>query len=335
VRIEVRSVGSLELFSSEGPVGLGFFCSIFAPLPPLAELERTFAFEHAQTLVGDHPFARANRLSRPRGGNIRASLFDEAIDLALWDLEGKLLGLPVYRLLGGTESRVPAYASGLDYHLSTEESCAFFGDAARRGFRAFKVKVGFRDVDFELERLAAILRAVGPGATLMVDANEAWSPKEAIRRARIYLEHGLDIYWLEDPCLRFDVDGLGLVARETPWTRVNAGEYLDVQGRLRLLERHAVDVLNVHSDVTSSRDSARLAALYGVPVSMGNSLGDVGVHVAASLPELTWMEYSFLGFENLLAEPVEVHEGYAIAPDGPGHGLELSQWALTEYLDAG
>jgi L-alanine-DL-glutamate epimerase-like enolase superfamily enzyme len=331
VRIESLWIGSLELSSSSGHVGLGLFCSLLSPLPPLAELERVFDGTIAGGLIGESPFALTNRIDRPRGGQIAGSIFAEAVDQALWDLQGQELGLPLYRLLGGTGSRVGAYASGLDFHLSTEESCAFFAAAAAKGFRAFKIKVGYPDLQWELGRLNAISRAVGPAAVLMVDANEAWSPKEAILRAHEYRESGLDVYWFEDPCLRDDFQGLARVAKKTPFVRLNAGEYLDLDGRRRLLEHRAVDVLNVHGDISTSVQSARLAAHYGVPVSVGNSLGEVCVHVAAALPEFTWIEYSFLGYDRLLENPILPQDGDLVAPERPGHGLALADHARDEF----
>jgi L-alanine-DL-glutamate epimerase-like enolase superfamily enzyme len=330
-RIDVTSVGSLELFAATGEVGTGFFASIFSPLPPLAELERAFALEVGPAVVGENAFALLNRLRRPRGGLWRHGFFAEAVDHALWDIAAKALGMPLYELLGARRDEVPVYASGLDYHLKTEESCSFFAGATDEGFRAVKAKVGYPTLDEELERLHAIVRHVGAGTTLMVDANEAWSPKEAIRRVHAYRDSGLDVYWLEDPCLRTDLYGLAAVARATPFTRVNAGEYLDVQGHLSLLAHQGVDVLNVHGDISGALESARLAALHGIPVSVGNSLGDVCVHVAAALPELTWMEWSFLGYEHLVEEPIGVRNGVALAPDRPGHGLSISERARREY----
>jgi L-alanine-DL-glutamate epimerase-like enolase superfamily enzyme len=323
VRIDMHYVGVLELYSRSGQTGLGFFGSLLFPLPPLAELERVFAIEVAPDLVGQNPFALLNRLSRPRGGNIRSHIFAQAVDQALWDLQAKELGLPLYRLLGGTSNRVRAYASGLDYHMPLDDARAFFAMAAARGFSAFKLKVGHPDLKWDLQRLAAISEVVGPDAVLMVDANEAWSPKEAIRRAHAYRDAGFTIYWIEDPCLRDDYEGLARVIQAVPFSHINSGEYLDLHGKRRLMEQHAVDILNVHGNITQSRQAAWLAADYGIPVSLGNTPFELGVHLGAALPEVVWLEYSFQDYDHLIAEPVRFEGGYALAPDRPGHGLAL------------
>jgi L-alanine-DL-glutamate epimerase-like enolase superfamily enzyme len=330
VRSDMHYIGALELRAGEH-VGLGFFGALFHPLPARAELERVFATEAWPGLVGQSPFVLTNRLARLRGGNIRASAFGQAIDQAIWDLQAKQLGLPLYRLLGGTHNRVRAYASGLEFHLSTEAACAFFAAAKARGFSAFKLKIGHPDLAWDLARIRAIVEVVGADALLMVDANEAWSPKEAIRRAHAYHDAGFNIYWIEDPCLRDDFAGLAQVAQAVPFAHINSGEYLDLHGKRMLLEHRAVDILNVHGHISDTRQAAWLAAEYGIPVSLGNTPFELGVHLATALPEVTWLEYSFLDYDLLIAEPIHFEDGYAIAPDRPGHGLALSEAGRREY----
>ncbi len=330
VRSDWHYLAALELFSDDGHVGLGFFGALFFPLPPLSELERVFMAEQWPSLREQSPFALTNRVTRPRGGNIRASIFHQAIDQALWDLQGKALGLPLYRLLGGTDSRVRAYASGLDFHLPDHAFCQLFEDAVKRGFGAFKIKVGHPDLGWDLRRLALLSETVGSEATIMVDANEAWSPKEAIRRAHAYHQAGFHIYWIEDPCLRNDFAGLRRVIEAVPFSHINSGEYLDLHGKRRLMEERAVDILNVHGTISDTLQAARLAAEYGIPLSLGNTPFELGVHLAAALPEVVSMEYSFQDYDAVIAEPIQFVGGFAIAPDRPGHGLELSEVARVE-----
>lgn len=333
VRSDWHYMGTLELTSSSGQIGLGFFGALFYSLPPLVELERVFRTEVWPGLEGQNIHALTHRMARPRGGNIGKGtpLFGQPVDQAIWDLEAKELGLPLYRLLGGTHNRVRAYASGLDYHLSTEEAAAFFAAAARQGFTAFKIKIGNPDLAWDLARLKAIAEAVGPDATLMVDANEAWSPKEAIRRAHAYRDAGFNIYWIEDPCLRDDFAGLAQVCRDVPFAHINSGEYLDTRGKRLLMEHRAVDILNVHGNISQTLHAAWLANEYGIPISLGNTPLELGVHLAAALPEAQWIEYSFQDYNQMVEQPVQFENGYALAPDRPGHGLAISDFARTEY----
>lgn len=330
VRSDMHYLGTLELTSSSGAVGTGFFGALFYPLPPLAELQRTFHTEVWSGLEGQHPVALLNRVGRPRGGNIRSTIYGQAVDQALWDLHAKEEDLPLYKLLGGSNNRVRAYASGLDFHMTDEEFRTFFAAAAERGFSAFKIKVGHPDLLWDLARLRALVETVGTDATIMVDSNEAWSPKEAIRRAYAYRDAGFTIYWYEDPCLRDDFAGLARVCQEVPFAHINSGEYLDLHGKRMLMEARAVDVLNIHGHITGSMQAGRLAAEYGIPVSLGNTPFELGVHIAAALPEARWLEYSFHDYDQIVEEPIHFEGGYAIAPDRPGHGLMLSEAAREE-----
>jgi L-alanine-DL-glutamate epimerase-like enolase superfamily enzyme len=332
VRAEYGHVGFLELHDSSGQSGTGFFFSLFHPLPALAEIRRVFREEAWPGLDGQHPAALLNRLSRPRGGNQRGYSvpFEQAINQALWDLHGKSLNLPLWKLLGGTDPKVCLYASGLDFHLSDDDYVALFTKAREQGYRGFKIKVGHPDVDWDLRRLHLIREIAAGVGPIMIDSNEAWSPKEAIRRLRLFLREGFDILWMEDPILRDDFDGLREIRLAVPEIMINTGEYLGLRDKRKLIEARGVDILNVHGQISDVMKAAWLAAEYGIEVSLGNTSFELGVHLAAALPECRWMEYSFQNYDHLLEHPVERRDGFAFAPNRPGHGLALSERARRE-----
>lgn len=333
VRFDTMFIAALELRTQNGHVGLGLLNRF--SLPPQAEMEHIFETEVWHSLKDQSIYPLLNRLTRPRGGNLRAHLFDEALNQALWDLHGKEANLPLYRLLGGTNNRVRAYASGLDFHLTSEQLHDFYANAVDEGYTAFKVKVGHPDLGWDVSRLREVLSVVGSDAILMVDANEAWSPKEAIRALHAYRDAGINVYWVEDPCLRDDFDGLARVCAEVPFTLVNTGEYLDLRGKRQLMENGAAEILNVHGHISQVMHAAWLASEYGIPVSLGNTTCEIGVHLAAALPEAEWLENAQLGWDALVAEPVKFENGYALAPDRPGHGLTISEAARVEYASSG
>lgn len=333
VRIDHCHMMAIELIADDGTVGLGFGSSLFHPLPPLAELERVFLEEAWGRLKDQPPAGLVHRVSRPRGGNRRGTSlpFDEGIGQACWDLAAKEVGLPLYRLLGGTDPRVRVYASGLDYHMSDADYVAFFKEAARLGYRGFKIKVGHPDVDWDVKRLHLLKEATGGIGPVMVDANEAWSPKEALRRLDIYRREGFDILWVEDPILRDDFAGLAEVRAGAPWTQVNSGEYLDLRGKRMLLDARGADMLNVHGAIGDVMRAGWLAAEHGIPVTLGNTALELGVHLAAALPEVPWLEYSFHNQAHLVERPYEIRDSHITAPDRPGHGLALSEAARREH----
>lgn len=333
VRTDSVNVAALELIADSGEVGLGFVQTLFHPLPAETEIVRVFADEAWPSLEGQPPLGLVHRLSRPRGGNNRPfSLpFHEAIQVALWDLAAKQSGLPLHRLLGAQRDKVRAYASGLDFHLSDDDFVALFAHADALGYEAFKIKVGAGDFARDLHRLDLLKKAVRPGGAVMVDANEAWSAKQALVWLETAKDAGYDILWVEDPLPRHDFEGLRLVREACPWTQVNSGEYLDAAGKLRLLDAGGADILNVHGQITDVMRVGWVAAERNIPVTVGNTFLEVGVHVACALPEVEWLEYSFQNLDHLVEEPMAIREGWIFAPDRPGHGLVLSEAARHEW----
>jgi len=339
VRADQANVASLELIDEKGKSGLGFAQVLFTTLPALDEIIRVFETEVWPDLRGQYPLAVAHRVNRPRGGNQRAFTlpFHEAVQVAVWDLAAKQQGLPLHRLLGARRDKVRVYASGLDFHLSDAAFVALFERADSLGYRTFKIKVGHADFDRDLHRLALLKKAVSPGARVMIDANEAWGAKEAVIKIEAIRRAGHELMWVEDPILRHDFEGLRLLRQSVPWTLINSGEYLDVAGKRQLMAAGGTDILNVHGQVTDVMRIGWLAAEMGVPVSLGNTFLEVGVHMACALPEVEWLEYSFQNFEHLVEEPMAICDGWIHAPDRPGHGLVLSdsarrQWARPEIL---
>lgn len=321
----------LELKTDDGLTGVGF--ELKQGTPTAAEAQQRAAFEHVTwpAVGGRSPYGVALGIARPRGGNVGAAVLPLATETAAWDLVGKAAGLPLYQLLGGTSPRVKAYGSTLDFHLSDGEFREWLVHFREMGFGGCKIKVGHPDVEWDLRRMALAREVMGEEADLMIDANEAWSPKEAIRRLHLYRDAGFEIFWIEDPITREDYAGYARVCAEVPFTRVNTGEYLGFHGKRRLLEAGGVDVLNVHGAIGMSRAAAHLAGDFGIPVSLGNTIMEIGVHLAASLPECLYLEYSDLAWNRLAQEPVQFEAGYAIASDGPGHGIELDRNALERF----
>jgi L-alanine-DL-glutamate epimerase-like enolase superfamily enzyme len=333
VRADQVHVAALELVDDAGRTGLGFVQSLFHPLPAEAEMVRVFREEVWPGIEGESAGALAHRVARPRGGNNRAFSisFGEALQQAVWDLFAKSVGQPLWKLLGARRSSVRAYASGLDFHLSDHDFSELFGAAAAQGFTAFKIKVGHPDFDRDLHRLDLLRRAVGEGATVMIDANEAWCPRETLRNLDTIRRAGHAIYWMEDPVMRHDFEGLKLLRKAAGPVFINTGEYLDVSGKRALIEAGGADMLNVHGHVTDVMRIGWLAAELGVPVTMGNSFLEIGVNMALALPEVDWVEYSYQNFEHLVEQPFEIRDGIIHGSAAPGHGLVLSEDARRTW----
>src|SRR5947209_151850 len=145
-----------------------------------------------------------------RGGPTVLAL--SAFDMALWDLKARRAQLPLYRLLGGNDNRVPCYAGGIDLDLSVPDLLTQTDGNLERGFRAIKMKVGRPDLRQDVERVAAMRRHLGDGFPLMADANMKWTADQAIRAARAFAHY--DLPWLEEPIPPDDMAAHARVLRD-------------------------------------------------------------------------------------------------------------------------
>src|SRR4051812_47375723 len=128
-----------------------------------------------------------------------------ALDIALWDLKARRGSVPLFRLLGGYDARVPCYAGGIDLDLSVEALLQQTDENLAKGFRAIKMKVGRPDLASDVARVQAMRKHLGNGFPLMADANMKWTVEEAIRAACALQPY--DLTWLEEPIIPDDISG--------------------------------------------------------------------------------------------------------------------------------
>ncbi|TWD81722.1 L-alanine-DL-glutamate epimerase-like enolase superfamily enzyme [Kribbella amoyensis] len=261
-----------------------------------------------------------------------------ALDLALWDLKAKAAGEPLWRTLGARDHVVPAYASGLDGPLPDEELVALHKRFADRGLRAVKLKGGL-DVGTDLRRLDLVSDlyrdATGQVPALMLDANESWSRKEAVRHiGRIEERH--DLAWIEEPVRRWDVDGLALVTRSVK-AAVATGENLTGLEQFRpLVQANAVDVVQTGSvwGITHFLRVAALAHAFDLPVSpVAYSANPLG-HAAASVPNHLSIELQDFGHPIGISADQVIADGHLVLGSAPGLGLTLDEAAIADLGDA-
>jgi L-alanine-DL-glutamate epimerase-like enolase superfamily enzyme len=255
-----------------------------------------------------------------------------AIDIALWDLKGKALQQPLYRLLGAQRDRVPCYASGgLRRHQSIDQLLADASDFVRQGFRAMKLRLGARAFAEDVERVRAVRDALGPRVALMVDLNWSLSPPEAIRLGRML--EPFDPFWIEDPVDPADFDGLAKVSRALD-TRVTFGETLETQDQFRIcLEKQAADCYMADvQKLGGIRAWMRVASLldaWHFPLA-SHVEPEVQVHLVAAAPNGLTVEYN-PNHEVLYTEKLKLHDGCLELPQKPGLGLELNSDVLETY----
>jgi L-alanine-DL-glutamate epimerase-like enolase superfamily enzyme len=267
-----------------------------------------------------------------------SSMAIAAVDLALWDLKARLLGLPLCRLLGMAHDRVPVYGSGGFTAYSNERLTSQLAGWAHQGIPRVKMKVGSSPVD-DPARVRAAREAIGDGTELFVDANGAYTRKQALELAERFREEAA-VSWFEEPVSSDDLAGLRLVRDRAPaGMEVTAGEYgYDAPYFLRMLDAGAVDVLQ--ADVTRCAGITELLRIDGlcrahcVPLSL-HCGPHIHLHPGLALAQLCHLEYfhDHVRIEHLLFDGViEPREG-ALFPDldRPGNGLELKRAEAERY----
>jgi L-alanine-DL-glutamate epimerase-like enolase superfamily enzyme len=218
--------------------------------------------------------------------------------------------------------------------LSDEALGAFYRDMARQGVSAGKLKIGL-DREADLRRLGIMreaLAASGRPPVLLIDSNEYWSPKQAIRNIGV-LEQHFEITWAEEPARRWDYRGLRRVSQSIR-AAVATGENLRETGEfMPLVANEAADVLNIGvgtSGITGALQVADLAYAFEIPVTLMNCPGNYMAHLAAALPNHWMMEVVGAGREKLLTVDNHVEDGWIVLGDQPGLGLSFDEARLAE-----
>jgi L-alanine-DL-glutamate epimerase-like enolase superfamily enzyme len=326
-----------ELTTTSGASGTGFSWAVRAGAQAIHAMVDSDCRAVAEGLpaVADGVWDAMWWQLRESGGGI-TTLAMAAIDIALWDLRGKAAGLGLPDLLGRQRDQVPAYASGVNRHLTLAELTERTREQVAAGHTRFKLKVGLPDLDEDLERVAAVRQVLGPARLLMVDANQLWDLPAARRAARALAAY--DIFWLEEPLPAEDFRGYADL-RASIDIPVAAGESLYTEPQFReLLLARAIDFIQPNvcrvGGITPFLRIARLARHFSVPV-MPHLLPDISGQLAMALPLRPFVEdidegsFAALG---ALAQPsgVEVTGGLLRAQPRPGHGLVFATGTMRE-----
>ena len=257
------------------------------------------------------------------------------IDVALWDAKARAAGEPLHRLLGGSRSDVPVYASAINIHLTEDELLEQVEGHLRQGYAAFKLKVGRANAEEDLHRCRAVRALIGPDRELLLDANQKWTPAEAVQRCRMLAETRPG--FIEEPSLSDDVGGHALI-RAQGGIPVALGERLGNRFEFwNYVRAEAVDILQPCpwkvGGITEWLRIASLGACANRPVSPHGAL-ELTAHLAAALPNCTAVENIFgFGLEEIGATtvPLPVRDGRMTLTDTPGHGVIFDGPALHEY----
>ena len=248
-----------------------------------------------------------------------------ALDGALWDALGKTVNLPLYRLLGGAQARVPGYHSGGLWLTSTIDELTTEAESfIAAGFKAMKMRIGSADPATDAARVRAVRQAIGPKIELMADANQQLNENQAIRLGRMLEE--FDLTWFEEPLPAWDLDGLARVsaALDTP---IASGETEYTRyGFRRMLELRSADILMPDlqrvGGVSEFMRVGHMAESHDVPVS-SHLFPETSIQVLGALSNAIYLEY-MPWFSELYREQLEFDGGDAIVPERPGWGFTFN-----------
>jgi D-arabinonate dehydratase len=262
-----------------------------------------------------------------------------AIDIALWDIRGKVFGQPLYKLLGGFRNEVPVYVAGGYYETgkSNRGLQAEMEKNLSKGIRAIKMKIGRLSVKEDVKRIEDVRKTVGDSVDILVDANNAYSRIDALKMG-LELDR-LGVYWFEEPVNCDDLEGSAFLVNKinTP-IAIGENEYTRY-GFRDIIEAKATNVLNADAQIlggiTEWKKVADLAAAYNIPVAPHGDQ-EIHVHLVASVSNGLIVEYYDTNLNALLnrmfKNKTKLNPNGTVSPSElPGIGFELNLEGLEEF----
>ena len=333
-----KQMGVLMAHTDVGPTGISR-C--------LATARSTIEDRLAPMLLGQDPmdterlwrvmYKSIGNLEYDRRGTVTAI---GSLDIALWDLKGKVLESPVHRLLGGFRDSIPAYADGAMFYRGPGGMAEWAARYVDEGYRAVKYHVMDEGPDEIVETVRQTRRAVGPDVQIMVDVHKRWRPRLAVQTARRMEEY--DVTWLEEPVAWDDEVGgmqylsagtrIAVAAGESEYNLYRCRDLLQ-RGRIKVLQ---TDILTA-GGYTAWLKMAGLADAYHALISPhGASFPELAAPLVAAVPNGMIVSAFPRGqvpeiWSRLYRKPIEIRDGVIEFSDRPGLGLEFDEGFLTRY----
>ena len=323
----------IDLETEEGVTGRSYlWCYFPAAMPAIAKI-----LEEVARVVEGERLAPADLWSKLAErfaligvqGIVRMAM--AGFDVAAWDALAIAAGWPLATLIGSSPKRIPAYNScGLGL-MAPREVADEAEKLLARGFRAVKLRLGYPTLAEDLAALHAVKKRIGSEIAVMVDYNQALSLAQALERGRALDQEG--IFWLEEPIRHDDYAGNATLVRalETP---IQIGEnFSESSAMVVALAAGAADYvmpdLERIGGVTGWLRAAALAATHRIEMS-SHLFPEVSAHLLAATPTAHFLEYMDWA-DKILAQPLEIVDGFAIVPQRPGNGLTWDAKAVEKY----
>jgi L-alanine-DL-glutamate epimerase-like enolase superfamily enzyme len=328
----------IDLVTDTGLTGTGFSYTVDVGGTAIAALVEDYL---AALVVGMDPldyeriWTKLQRQSRRLGVGVNAMAI-AAIDVAVWDLIGKIHSQPLYKLFGGARDSIAAYISEINLADgdTVADLVARVDDYLARGYTTVKFKIGRPDIEDDIERIRRLKERLAGKGQLLVDLNQKWAASEAlVKGARL---DDLGLGWIEEPMLFDDIAGHVALKRAIR-TPIALGESLHSRAQfLAYLQAGAVDF--VQADVafvgglTEWLKIAHMAQAFGKPVAP-HFMMELSLHMLCGVANGFMLEnviggsFTELG---LVSEPIVVENGVGVPPARPGHGVVFDRAALAK-----
>ena len=249
-----------------------------------------------------------------------------AVDIAVWDILGKAAGMPVYKMLGAVRDRMPAYDMCGWYRENDKDHADYrrtIENTLETGYRAFKVKVGKYSLEDDVERIEFGRKVAGKDIKIMVDANQAFSRAEALRRGRVYQQLGC--FWYEEPVPPYDHEGYAELAAALDMRIAGGENEYNKHAFMDLLQKKGVDVVQPDNrragGPTEWMEIAAIADGFGVELASHGG-GPVNMNILCAIPNAIYMETS--GKHKMV-------NGEILAPEEPGMSSEVAADFITKH----
>jgi len=259
-----------------------------------------------------------------------------AVEIALWDIIGKYRSLPVYEMLGGLcKDKIKAYASLMEYK-KPEDVASIALRWAEEGYTAIKVHQGG---DTVIESVKAVRQAIGYDIVIMVDVNGAWTPRQAVEKAKELEQYG--VLWLEEPVWPVDdYDGLAYVKDKSNIPLASGENEHTHYGFREMIAKRAVDIIQPivlqAGGILECRKIFALAEAWNLKISTNSFFFGPGVaatiHLGLSNMRSEYVEANAVPLEaSLIQPPLRPEKGYVTVPDKPGLGIEIDEDVVKKY----
>ena len=284
----------------------------------------------AKTIIGKDIDDFENLLILLNSCIIKNTSAKAAVDMALWDLYGQLYKIPVYKLLGGSKNKI---VTDITISVNDPEQMAKDSiNAINRGFNCLKVKVG-ANPELDVERLLAIRRVIGKDTYIRIDANQAWSPKQAVRILNQMQDKGIDLEFVEQPVKAADLEGLKYVTQYEDVPVLADESIWSPQDAVKIMQMGAADLINIKlmkcGGIYNALKIASAAEIYGVECMIGCMLEakisvNAAVHLACAKQIITKIDLDgpVLCSEDPILGGAVFNEKDITVSDEPGLGIK-------------